>query len=82
MAEKPQRRIEFKVEISADSIEDLTSYLRGLAFEIDQGTRTGVCGGYSIGSIYETIEDDTITHESWEKKLNEYIDSLDEKGPR
>lgn len=78
MTEKPKRRVEFKLEVSADSIDELVSYLRNLAFEIQRGTRTGVSGGYSTGAVYQTVEDESITHESWEKVLNEYLDTLDE----
>ncbi len=79
MTDKPKRRVEFKLEVSADSIDELVAYLRNLAFEIQQGTRTGVSGGYSSGAVYQTVEDESITHESWEKTLNKYLDTLDEK---
>lgn len=77
MAEIPRRRIKFKAEIEADSIDDLTDHFRQLAFEISTGSRKSVCGGYHVGSSYEVDEDESITHESWNKALNVYIKSID-----
>lgn len=77
MAEKPRRRIKFKAEIEADSIENLTDHFRQIAFEISTGSRKSVCGGFYVGSSYEIDEDKSITHESWNKALNAYIETLD-----
>ena len=77
--EGPKRRVEMSLKVNADSIDELVSYLRNFAFEVSTGTRTGVSGGYSTGAVYQIVEDESITHESWEKALNEHIESLQEK---
>lgn len=77
----PKRRIEMNLKVSADSIDELVSYLRNFAFEVSTGTRTGVSGGYSTGAVYQIVEDESITHESWAANLEKYLaESSDEKG--
>lgn len=77
---KPRRRIEFIAKIGADSWKDLQHELSHLATEIARHGRlsaSSCSGGYSAGHIVVTSEDGDITHDSWAKELNYYVEALD-----
>lgn len=67
-AEKPRRRIVFKVEIGADSWDAVVGALEDLAIEVDRGHWRGP-NGCSAGSDYSftltASEDESVTHESY-----------------
>jgi len=73
VTKKPKRRVEMSLKVNADSIDELVSYLRNFAFEVSTGTRTGVSGGHSTGAVYQIVEDESITHESWAVELEKYL---------
>lgn len=77
--EEPRRRVVFIAKISADTWRDLEHELRHLATEIARHGRlsgSSVSGGYSTGHIIVTSENESIDHDSWAKKLDEYLEGL------
>jgi hypothetical protein len=77
---KPRRRIEFIAKIGADSWKDLQHELSHLATEIARHGRlsaSSCSGGYSAGHIVVTSENGDITHDSWAKELDDYLEALD-----
>jgi hypothetical protein len=67
--------------IGADSIDDLVGHLKSIIFDVKhRGSRGSVSGGYSAGGFYEISEDESITHETWGRSLNEYLESLPKGG--
>lgn len=72
----PRRRIAAKIEIEADSWRELRVALRQLETKMveDGGKlRSHVSGGYSSGWIVTANEDESITHETWERDLDAHL---------
>ena len=71
----PVRKFKFSSVVEADSKEALVDRLRNFASQIEtEKLTTGVSGGYSSGTIYELLIDETQTHDTFFKELNEYLD--------
>jgi hypothetical protein len=74
---KPRRRIEATFEISADSWKGLTSRLHNLIYELDGGHWSGnggISAGWESSMTVNFDEDESITHESWEQSLTEWLE--------
>lgn len=78
-APKPHRKIETKIEISADNNEALIGALKQLIFEvsIDRLPKSSVSGGYSYGWTITSTVDENQTHEQYAKELDAYLGSAD-----
>ena len=78
--DKPKRRYELELRLGADSAKDVIGHLYSLMIDLErhdlENTPLGiVSGGYSCG-FYITIQiNRDITHDTWEKELNAYLDS-------
>lgn len=80
-AKPPRRRIVAKIEIEADSWRDLRGALRQLETDmvVNGGVlRNVVSGGYSSGWIVTADEDESITHETWERDLKAHLQAKDQ----
>lgn len=72
----PRRRIAAKIEIEADSWRELRVALRQLETKmVEDGGKlhSHVSGGYSSGWIVTANEDESITHETWERDLDAHL---------
>lgn len=74
MADAPRRRIVMRLEIGADSWEELEIALANAATSVAMGQMrsTGASGGVASGSSWEADEDETITHESYFAAIDEW----------
>jgi hypothetical protein len=79
MMEKPRRRIELKLTISADNWDALRGALKSIQREIAISgslSTSSVSGGYHYGWIYECSERPEITHKSFSEDLKVYLAAL------
>ena len=79
----PRRRVVVKLQIGADSWEELRGIFRGLETRLVVDGRlsaTCISGGYSSGYIMESNEDESITHDSWAEANEAYCASLKAQG--
>lgn len=75
MSDSPRRAYVFKVEIGADTRNDLIAVLRHLEFQISADKlSTGVSGGYSSGYTYSLDIDESITHDDFMAALNRWLE--------
>lgn len=75
---KPRRRVVMMAKLEADDWRTLGDTLLYLADEIARYGKlsaSSISGGYSSGHIIVTSEDGSIDHDSWAKKLNEYLEA-------
>jgi len=76
---KPHRRFECNLEVSADSIDDLCGALNNIIFSIkNKETRRCVSGGCTSGYILAIEEDKNMTHEQFIKDLKLYLEKEQE----
>lgn len=74
---KPRRAFVLKLEMQADTRDDLVQDLEQFAHQIDrEEISVGVSGSPSGGSIYSLSVDESITHEQYVNAINAYIASL------
>jgi len=79
----PRRRVVVKLQIGADSWDELRGIFRELETRLVVDGRlsaTCISGGYSSGYIMESDEDESITHDSWTeagKMAAKAIEALD-----
>ena len=75
MVEKPHRRFEVTITVSADSWEDASRVIEDLLPHIvDHGPRcNSVSGGYSAGASVDIREDPEMTHERWWEAMEAYL---------
>lgn len=79
---KPRRRVVVIMKLQADSWEEISHNLQHYRTEIARHGRlpaNSVSGGYSSGHIIVSSEDGSITHDSWAKELDEYLEDLKTK---
>lgn len=71
-----RRRYVAKINLQADTEKDLIRHLFEIAtgWDRDGMSSSSVSGGYSSGHIIEVDCDDSITHESWEEALEQYLE--------
>ena len=68
---KPRRRVVMKLEVGADSWEDLEETLQAILFRLAERKRRSeaalniTSGGYSSGFTLEADEDPTVDHDSY-----------------
>jgi hypothetical protein len=77
MSEKPRRRIEVKLTISADDWDALRGALDSIERQIAQNgglPGTSISGGYDRGWILECSEKPEITHDSWYADLTAHLE--------
>ena len=72
----PRRQFEATIRVSADDLETMNRCLESALDYIAGGGRQSVMGGWSAGHIIQVTQDPSITHESWEQALNEYVKQL------
>lgn len=63
-----------KLELGADSIEELCSALRHIDFcVLAENSRQSVSGGCGSGWHYDIAENEGMTHEKYVEALHEYL---------
>lgn len=76
--EAPKRRYQMELKLGADDLKALRSAINSILFDLDRYPEDtpyeSVSGGYDSGYSIKINVDTTITHESWEKVLNEYLE--------
>ena len=74
MNKAPVRAMRLTLKMDADTRSDLVSALMNFATQIErEEVTTGVSGGYNSGFIYEILDNPDQTHESYFKKLHDYL---------
>jgi hypothetical protein len=77
--DKPRRRIEAKLTISADDWDAFCGALKSIRRDISiHGalSKSSVSGGYDRGWIIECSERPEITHDSWLADLDAYLAAI------
>lgn len=70
----PRRRVKLNLDVEADSIKDLFDTLEDIARRVYADDLTkGFSAGYQSSYSYELSEDESITHESWEAAVAEFV---------
>lgn len=78
----PHRRYELTLKLGADSWRDLLGILDHIQFELtvkadaDEQRVSIVSGGYGSGCTLDVTCDPDVTHDSWYKALQAYLDDL------
>ena len=74
----PRRRYVATIELQADTERDLIAHLFSIATNWDREgiALSSISGGYSSGHIIGITCDESVTHESWEAELEEYLKAL------
>lgn len=73
----PRRACQLKLEIDADTRDDMVRALRSIAMQIDRDQlSTGSTGGPDWGGGYEYRHDPSITHESYFAAVDAYLERV------
>lgn len=71
----PHRRVQMKLDIEADSLDDLASALRSLASDLElreEGDFKQVSGGFNGGHSLDLSFDQSVDHDSYLRALDEW----------
>lgn len=72
----PERACRLKLDIQADTREEMVRALEGIATSIDRcEMTTGCSGGVHSGWTYEYVQNDGPTHQEYQQQLKAYIAS-------
>lgn len=71
----PRRRVQIKIDLGADSWEEAARALGQMETDMLRGgLRTrGASGGWGCGYHYEASEDESVTHDSYVKAVEEWL---------
>lgn len=75
--ERPRRRFVLKLNLGADSYEEMSSALYNIAREFDRHEigKDMASGSPSSGFSLEWSEDESVTHHSYMAAIDEYLDA-------
>ena len=76
MSDAPQRRVEVRISLGADSQEDAIRALRTILDDAERAERLPqhqISGGYNSGWVIASHEDGAQTHASWFNQVSEWI---------
>ncbi len=78
MGAAPARRIQFRIEIGADSLEELSGVLHDLSLRVDRSEMSthSVSGGVYSGYEHWLTIAEHPTHEEYVAELNAYLEKI------
>jgi len=73
----PKRAVQFRIDIQADTTQDLAGTLSDLATRVDRDELSGhsISGGYNSGYEHWLTISDHPTHDEYVAQLNAYLDT-------
>ena len=78
---RPQRRHRITIDLQADDLLNLYAELEEISFRLRTESPTNsVSGGTGTGYIITYEFDESMTHEKYVKKLNEYVEAIKING--
>jgi hypothetical protein len=77
MDESPKRAVQFRVEIQADSLDELAITLFNLQIMVDRREMSShsVSGGYGSGYEHWLTVSDEPTHDEYVRQLNAWLEA-------
>lgn len=74
--EKPRRAFHLSLEVDADDHNTLLHALDDIAEKVKRRDGKSICGGCSMGWTYELNIDETITHDIFYQRLEDFLEYL------